>query len=144
MKISVDFGITVTDAIAKEDDNVINHKMLMSSEEPSEKIIKDLFPNVDFKTGVDFISVTGGKHLNIKDSIENTPVYHVNEVDAVGEGAVTLAKLNKSKKAIIVSAGSGTACIFAHNNKYVHCSGTGVGGGTILGLSVFLNSLKLN
>jgi hypothetical protein len=37
---------------------------------------------------------------------------------------MNLAGLDKEESVIIVSAGSGTACIHAHNGNFLHCSGT--------------------
>ena len=43
--------------------------------------------------------------------------------------------LSRLKRAIIVSMGTGTAYVMADNDKAYHIGGTGVGGGTLLGLS---------
>ena len=137
MDISIDFGITVTDII-KRDDDVIFHEMALSKEEPSPYLLGQLFPDIDFKSEVNLLAVTGGKHLNLGDKIESTKVIHVNEIDAVGEGAMNLSGLSGKNPIIIVSAGSGTACILAQDGNFMHCSGTGVGGGTVLGLSKLL------
>ena len=137
MDISIDFGITVTDII-KRDEGVLSHEMTLSKEEPSLSLVKQLFSDIDFKSDVNFLAVTGGKHLNLGDKIESTKVIHVNEIDAVGKGAMHLSGLNNKNPTIIVSAGSGTACILAQEGNFVHCSGTGVGGGTVLGLSKLL------
>ena len=137
MDISIDFGITVTDII-KRDNNVLLHEMTLSKEEPSLSLLKDLFTDMDFKSDVNLLAVTGGKHLNLGDKIESTKIVHVNEIDAVGEGAMNLSGLSGENPIIIVSAGSGTACILAQAGKFMHCSGTGVGGGTVLGLSKLL------
>lgn len=134
MNISVDFGITVTDTIRKKGSEII-HKMELSSEEVSHNRVKDLFPDIDFSSNSGFLAVTGGKHLQLGDIIESTPIIHVNEIDAIGEGSMHLSGLSKEQSVIIVSAGSGTACIHAHKGNFTHCSGTGVGGGTVLGLS---------
>ena len=48
--------------------------------------------------------------------------------------------LSGLEKAIIVSMGTGTALVAANNTEVKHMGGTGVGGGTLLGLS----SLMLN
>ena len=138
MRISIDFGITVTDSLKKSTTGSIEHKMVLSNSEPNESLVKNIFSELDFETEVEHIAVTGGKHGNIGDSINGVPVEHINEVDAVGEGAIHLSGLDKSKSTIILSAGSGTACIFAKNGEYLHCSGTGVGGGTVIGLSKLL------
>ncbi len=137
MDISIDFGITVTDII-KRDDGVILHEMTLSKEEPSQSLLKSLFTEIDFKSDVNLLAVTGGKHLNLGNKIETTKIVHVNEIDAVGKGAMNLSGLSGKDPIIIVSAGSGTACILAQDGNFMHCSGTGVGGGTILGLSKLL------
>ena len=137
MDISIDFGITVTDII-KRDNDVLLHEMSLSKEEPSLSLLKNLFTDIDFNSSVNLLAVTGGKHLNLGDEIESTKIVHVNEIDAVGEGAMNLSGLSGKDPIIIVSAGSGTACILAQDGNFMHCSGTGVGGGTVLGLSKLL------
>jgi len=137
MDISIDFGITVTDII-KRDKDTISHEMTLSKEEPNPSLVKKLFSDIDFKSDVNLLAVTGGKHLNLGDKIESTKVIHVNEIDAVGEGAMSLSGLSDKNPTIIISAGSGTACILAQEGNFLHCSGTGVGGGTVLGLSKLL------
>jgi type II pantothenate kinase len=137
MNISADFGITVTDTIRKEGDKII-HAMDLSSNEINHNRVRDLFPNFDFNSNKGFLAVTGGKHLELGNAIDSTPIVHVNEIDAIGEGSMNLAGLDKEESVIIVSAGSGTACIHAHKGNFLHCSGTGVGGGTVLGLSKLL------
>ncbi len=137
MDISIDFGITVTDII-KRDKNVFSHEMTLSKSEPNLLLVKKLLPDINFETDINLLAVTGGKHLNLGDKIESAKITHVNEIDAVGEGAMHLSGLNKKNPTIIVSAGSGTACILAQDGNYIHCSGTGVGGGTVLGLSKLL------
>ena len=137
MDISIDFGITVTD-ILKRNQGVMSHQMTLSKEEPSLALLNKLLSDINFKSDVNFLAVTGGKHLNIGDKIESTKVIHVNEIEAIGEGAMNLSGLSEKNPTIIVSAGSGTACILAKEGNFVHCSGTGVGGGTVLGLSKLL------
>ena len=137
MDISIDFGITVTDII-KRDNGVLSHEMTLTKQDPDLSLLKDFLSEINFKTDVNLLAVTGGKHLNLGDEIESTKIIHVNEIDAVGEGAMNLSGLSNENPTIIVSAGSGTACILAQDGNYMHCSGTGVGGGTVLGLSKLL------
>ena len=137
MNISADFGITVTDTLRKKDDELI-HKMDLSSKDLNQERVRKLFPDIDFISNIGFLAVTGGKHLELGDYIDSTPIIHVNEIDAVGHGSMKLSGLREEESTIIVSAGSGTACIHAHKGIFTHCSGTGVGGGTVLGLSKLL------
>jgi len=137
MNISADFGITVTDTLRKKGDELI-HKMDLSSKDLDQERVRELFPDIDFVSNEGFLAVTGGKHLDLGDYIDSTPIIHVNEIDAVGHGSMKLCDLSEEESTIIVSAGSGTACIHAHKGIFTHCSGTGVGGGTVLGLSKLL------
>ena len=137
MNISADFGITVTDTLRRNGDKLV-HSMELSSKDLNHKRIRKLFPDMDFTTNQGFLAVTGGRHLELGDKIDSTPIIHINEVEAIGEGSMNLSGLNKKDSVIIVSAGSGTACIHAQNGIFTHCSGTGVGGGTVLGLSKLL------
>ena len=138
MLISLDFGITITDILRKKDDGTLVHEMLPTNQKPSVQFIKELFKDLNLKEEVDHIALTGGQHQLIGEEIDETPVIHVNEVDAIGEGGLAVSKLDASKPAIIVSSGTGTACILAKDGVFTHCSGTGVGGGTVLGLSKLL------
>ena len=137
MNISADFGITVTDTLRKKGDELI-HKMDLSSKDLDQERVRELFPDIDFVSNEGYLAVTGGKHLELGDYIDSTPIIHVNEIDAVGHGSMKLCDLSEEESTIIVSAGSGTACIHAHKGIFTHCSGTGVGGGTVLGLSKLL------
>jgi len=137
MRLSLDFGITITDILKENNDGELFHEMLPSEQKPSEELILEIFKDINFQE-VDYLALTGGHHQLIGETINSLPVIHVNEVQAIGKGGFHLSGLDESKSAIIVSSGSGTACILAKNDEFIHCSGTGVGGGTVLGLSKLL------
>ena len=138
MLLSLDFGITITDVLRKKEAGTLVHEMFPSDQKPSEKLIKTLFKDLDFSKDIESIALTGGHHQLIGNEIDKTPVFHVNEIDAIGEGGFYLSKLDPGIPALIVNSGSGTACILAKDGEFLHCSGTGVGGGTVLGLSKLL------
>lgn len=137
MNISADFGITVTDTLRRKDNELI-HEMELSTDSLNHDRVKALFPDIDFTSNKGFLAVTGGRHLELGIKIDSTPIVHINEIEAIGEGSMNLSGLKEEDSVIIVSAGSGTACIHAHKGTFTHCSGTGVGGGTVLGLSKLL------
>ena len=137
MNISADFGITVTDTLRRKDNELI-HEMELSTGSLNHDRVKALFPDIDFASNKGFLAVTGGRHLALGIKIDSTPIVHINEIEAIGEGSMNLSGLKEEDSVIIVSAGSGTACIHAHKGTFTHCSGTGVGGGTVLGLSKLL------
>jgi len=63
------------------------------------------------------------------------PVHKVPEITAIGLGGSTLAD---KPEALVVSMGTGTAMVSVKGSAIEHVSGTGVGGGTLLGLSKHL------
>ncbi len=78
------------------------------------------------------VMVTGVGSSFLHENIFNIPTEKVEEFHAVGRGGLYLSGL---KKAVIVSLGTGTAFVMADGNKIAHMGGTGVGGGTLTGLS---------
>lgn len=86
---------------------------------------------------VERIMITGVGSTFINERIFGIPTYKVSEFNAIGLGGLYLSGL---KRAVVVSMGTGTAYVMADNDKVVHLGGTGVGGGTLLGLA----SLTLN
>ncbi len=81
---------------------------------------------------IERIMVTGVGSTFINKKIFGIPTYKVDEFLANGLGGMFLSNLSK---AIIVSMGTGTAYVMAENDRAVHLGGTGIGGGTLLGLS---------
>ena len=79
------------------------------------------------------VAVTGGGARLIGDTILGLPTTRVDEIKAVGLGAL---KLSGKRKALVVSMGTGTSLIVASDDdrKTEHIGGTAVGGGTIEGL----------
>ena len=81
---------------------------------------------------VERIMITGVGSTFVSDNIYGIETVHVNEFDANGRGGLYLSGL---EEAIIVSMGTGTAFVHARHDGNSHLGGTGVGGGTLLGLS---------
>ncbi len=78
------------------------------------------------------IAVSGGGARWLKDELFGVPVVKVPEITAIGVGGSTLAE---KSTALVVSLGTGTALVSVHGEKIEHVGGTGVGGGTLLGLA---------
>lgn len=78
------------------------------------------------------VMITGVGSSFISNSIYGLKTTHVSEFEATGRGGLYLSGLDE---AIIISMGTGTAIIHAKGEESVHMGGTGVGGGTIVGLS---------
>lgn len=82
---------------------------------------------------IERIMVTGVGSTFIADEIYNIPCEHVVEFPCIGKGGIYLSGLSE---AIVVSMGTGTAIVYAEESgKFEYLGGTGVGGGTLIGLS---------
>ena len=78
------------------------------------------------------IVLTGVGSSYISENIYNIPTYKINEFQAIGWGGLMLSGLDE---ALVVSMGTGTAYVRATKEKVIHIGGSGVGGGTLIGLS---------
>lgn len=85
------------------------------------------------------IMVTGVGSSYLNEDIYGIPTEKVEELVSVGKGGLYLSNLNK---AVVVSLGTGTAYVNATKDSVSHMGGTGVGGGTILGLSSKLLNVR--
>ncbi len=81
---------------------------------------------------IERIMVTGVGSSYITTRLYGIPTGKVDEFRAIGMGGLKLSGLTN---AIIVSMGTGTALVKADTSGVRHMGGTGIGGGTLLGLS---------
>ncbi len=85
---------------------------------------------------IDSVLMTGVGASHITEPIYSLPCENVNEFRATGLGGLYLSGLSET---IVVSMGTGTALIHAKRNgqktDITYLGGTGVGGGTLVGLS---------
>lgn len=86
------------------------------------------------------IMVTGAGGAYVGEELYGRPCVHVSEFESVGRGGLYLSELNR---AIVVSMGTGTALVYAQSGeKSEYLGGTGVGGGTLVGLSRLLLGME--
>lgn len=79
------------------------------------------------------VMVTGVGSSYISNSIYDLECVHVTEFECVGLGGLFLSGL---ERAVVVSMGTGTAMVYVTNDgTMTYLGGTGVGGGTLIGLS---------
>ena len=82
---------------------------------------------------IDIIKLTGVGSAKINKPIYGLECEHVSEFDCIGLGGLYLSGLDE---AIVASLGTGTALIHARRGeKMEYLGGTGVGGGTLVGLA---------
>ena len=84
--------------------------------------------------------VTGVGSAYIKNGLYELPCIKVPEFQAIGLGGLYLSGLDE---ALCVSMGTGTALVHARRGKQMrYLGGTGVGGGTLIGLSKLLTGAE--
>lgn len=141
MEAAIDFGISNTDVVARVGGE-LRHWNQPYHGDPDEDSVRAILAaggiNLDL---LERLAVTGGRHKLLPPRLGRTQVCAVNEVQAIGRGGqaiLGLAGEQRSQPTMVASAGSGTAMIKAQGSSFAHVSGTGVGGGTMLGLARML------
>ena len=135
MIIGIDIGSTTTKAVAVENGEVIKTvktKAFDAITSASGALGKMIIENCLDIACVERIIITGAGAMTIHNEIFGIPTDKIDEITAIGLGGMFLSK---SDPVIISNIGTGTSIIEATKDKIVHLGGTGIGGGTIAGLS---------
>jgi len=85
------------------------------------------------------IMITGAGATKIEGNLFGIPTEKVSEITAIGTGGMFISG---RENIIIINIGTGTSVIEASKNGIIHLGGSGVGGGTILGLAKKMLSLS--
>jgi type II pantothenate kinase len=132
---AVDFGASNTDVVI-HDGTTVRHWRLPSEGQPCDARVRTVLAHGGVAPAdVAWIAVTGGNRTALSSHLDGRAIHHVPEVQAIGRGGLALAGL---ERAVVASAGSGTAVVAAGPDGSRHVSGTGVGGGTLVGLARLL------
>ncbi|MBC7840830.1 MAG: Fumble domain-containing protein [Gemmatimonadaceae bacterium] len=141
MLAAIDFGISNTDAVSLRN-GIPRYWTREARGAPDASMVRDVLSAGDVSLAtLPRIAVTGGRHKILPTLLGECVVVPVPEVTAIGRGGQALGfpdESNPTTPMLVVSAGSGTAVISARGTEYAHITGTGVGGGTLLGLGRLL------
>jgi type II pantothenate kinase len=148
MRVAIDFGISNTDIAILDNGELTFHSTPSTKNSINCSLIKNFFSNLKIPIeNVEVIGVTGGKSSDLDNSMNGIKIIKINEIDAIGMGAKKLYEIN-DESTLVVSAGTGTACVHVHGNNFNHLGGIAVGGGMLEGLGslLFKNShgLEIN
>ncbi len=128
--LGIDLGASTTDFVLMEGKRVYFKESMPSLDLDSlEKKIKSVKKNLG---GISFIALTGGKSAFFPSRFSGIKVKKVNEINAIGAGGLFLSG---KKRALVASLGTGTCIVSMNGSIARHCCGTGVSGGTLVGLS---------
>nr|AGS51590.1 pantothenate kinase acetyl-CoA regulated-like protein [uncultured bacterium contig00010] len=135
MIIGIDIGSTTTKAVSIEDGKLTKYIKTRASDAVTAAtgaFGKMILENGIKINSIEKIKITGAGASKIKDDIFGIPTGRVDEIEAIGIGGMFLSGM---KNTIITNIGTGTVIIEAGDRGISHFGGSGVGGGTILGLA---------
>lgn len=136
MIIGIDIGGSTTDAVALDDGVRV---VSIEANDPYAAAAGALGKLVSRMPGalgaVRRVAATGAGAASLGEDLLGIPVTLVPEMTAIGRGGTALAGVDE---ALVVSMGTGTALVAVRGDSIQHVGGTGVGGGTLLGLSKHL------
>jgi type II pantothenate kinase len=140
--IGIDIGSTTTKAVSIEGGAVI-HKIktrALDAITSATGAFGKMIVENGIKIGdIQRIMITGAGATKLKDDLFGIPTGKAEEIRSIGIGGIFLAGRDNI---IIANVGTGTAIIDARRDKISHMGGSGVGGGTILGLAKKLLSIS--
>ena len=142
MIIGIDIGSTTTKAVSIEEGRVV--KKITTRAEDAVTSAAGAFGKMLLENGIKMpditrIKITGVGAANIRGELFGIPTEKVNEITAIGTGGIFLSG---QENIVITNIGTGTAIIEARKDKIAHLGGSGIGGGTIIGLAKRLLSLS--
>ncbi|MCL2264546.1 MAG: pantothenate kinase [Treponema sp.] len=141
MIIGIDIGSTTTKAVSVESSpsgaaGAVTRK-IKSRAQDAVTAATGAFGKLVLENGIKIkeiekIVITGAGSSKIKDDIFGIPTQRVKEIEAIGIGGMFLSGMSNI---IITNIGTGTVIIEAGDKGISHFGGSGIGGGTILGLA---------
>lgn len=134
--VGIDIGGSTTKICGFDEKKDLIHPLSTRADDPVSSIY-GAFGKFTSLSGIalsdiERIMVTGVGSSYISENLYGIPTKLVREFDCIGLGGRFLASL---EEAIVVSMGTGTAMVHAKGKKFDYLGGTGVGGGTLIGLS---------
>ena len=129
----LDVGITTTDAVAGWDLDASVSIPSARERDPAAAAIERLLAASPPRTKDVVIAATGVGAHGLGESVCGARVVRVPEFEAIGRGGTRLAGRSEG---LVVSLGTGTALVSVRGDEARHVApGTGVGGGSLVGLS---------
>lgn len=133
--LGIDIGGSTTKIIGYRNGEIFS-PFLVKASDPNASLYgafgKFLNENGLGLSDIESVMITGVGADDCKKEIFGIKTRRIEEFQAVGRGGLFLSGLSS---AVVVSMGTGTAFVSANGKTTRHLGGTGVGGGTLLGLS---------
>ncbi|MDD4323907.1 MAG: type II pantothenate kinase [Eubacteriales bacterium] len=133
--IGLDIGGTTTKIVGFKNGKLLTEKLVQASDPVASAygaLGKCLREHCWRLAEVEEIRTTGVGSSAINGNLFDCPTRKVPEFNATGLGGLYVAGL---ERAVVVSMGTGTSIVYADQETTRHIIGSGVGGGTLLGLA---------
>ena len=134
--IGIDVGISTTKIVGIDENGLVINPFRIKATDPITSLYgafgKYLYDNKIQLSDVRQVMVTGVGSAYIETPIYGLPTAKSEEFIANGLGARHESKLDRM---IVVSMGTGTSLVKCEGDDIQHIGGTGIGGGTLAGLS---------
>ncbi len=136
MIVGIDIGGSTTKICGFDKDKRLVEPLTVKANDPVASYYgafgKFTLTNSIALSDIESVLVTGVGSSFITDGPYGLDTGKVEEFEAIGLGGLYLSGL---ERALVVSMGTGTATVMADPKKRIYLGGTGVGGGTLMGLS---------
>jgi len=140
--IGIDVGGSITKIVGLRSGDLIT-PISVKATDPTASLFGAFGKFVDANninlSDIDQIMITGVGASYVDKNIYRVPTGKTEEFRANGLGGLYMTGL---EKAVIVSMGTGTSIISAQGDEIKHLGGTGIGGGTIIGLSDIMLGIR--
>lgn len=142
MILALDFGASTVDSVRMQNGTIGAIQTFESLDTVTHDLSAFLNESGVDISGISHIRVTGGKSRTFPHEVFGIPVSKVDEIEAIGCGGMFLFRSERRRANghfLVVSMGTGTCMVHVHaavgRISCRHIGGTGVGGGTFLGLA---------
>jgi len=136
--IGIDAGGTLTKLVYLNDQQEFEFKLFPSS---NFNLVKDW---IESNPKIEEIGLTGGRTEQLLSVLKTMKsIEYVVEFEATFKGVCHLLKKEgfDLQRGIITNIGSGTSIHYMEGDSYVRVGGTGIGGGTLTGLSALITGI---
>ncbi|MFF5995534.1 type II pantothenate kinase [Lysinibacillus sp. KU-BSD001] len=136
--VGIDTGGTLTKLAYMNEDGALLLEVFPSNEMELVKQWLDRHPQIET------IGVTGGRIEQLRDILQTTKsIHYIVEFEATLKGVRYLLEKegHHIERSVITNIGTGTSIHYMDGNSHARVSGTGIGGGTLVGLAGLLTGI---
>lgn len=132
MILGIDAGTSAVKLAVLEGDRVVRTHYERNFGGSVETLCRAMWNSGIRDMELEAVGVTGLNSENCCAQELGLPLLQVSEIEAIGRGGCFLSG---RERALLVNLGTGSTFVLADGGKFTHVGGTGLGGGTLTGLS---------